>query len=240
MDEIDQISDQGTKLFQELMRFKPEGLTPNAWAVKAGVSRTIWADLKRHGNPSLRTLKKLLGAADSSLGEFEALRLNATPQLHDTVIDGVGDAGSSGWRPAPLVPVPLLATAMAGEWGKAGSGIELSLIKLLEVIGWVDRPASLTADRDAFAITVVGDSMWPRFRPGRRLLVSPAAPIAIGDDVVVRLASSAGSGVVSVLVKELAHRTASFVELRQFNPDVRFRVAAKEVSAIHKVVGEAI
>lgn len=240
MDEVDQISDQGTRLLQDLMRFRPEGLTANAWAVKAGVSRTIWVDLKRHGNPSLRTLEKLLGAADSSLGEFEALRLGATPQLHDTVIDGVGDAGSSGWRPAPLVPVPLLATAMAGEWGEAGSGIELGLIKLLEVIGWVDRPASLTTDRDAFAITVVGDSMWPRFRPGRRLLVSPAAPIAIGDDVVLRLANSGGGGVANVLVKELADRTASFVELRQFNPDVRFRVAAKEVSAIHKVVGEAI
>ena len=51
----------------------PEGLSPNAWAVKAGVSRTVWADMRRHGNPSRRTLELLLAAADSSLAEFEAL-----------------------------------------------------------------------------------------------------------------------------------------------------------------------
>jgi hypothetical protein len=32
-------------------------LTLNAWAVNAGVSRTVWANIRRHGNPSRRTLK---------------------------------------------------------------------------------------------------------------------------------------------------------------------------------------
>ena len=41
---------------------------------QGGVSRTVWADLKRHGNPSRRTMEKLLQAAGSSLAEFEALR----------------------------------------------------------------------------------------------------------------------------------------------------------------------
>ena len=54
----------GTRLFEELMRFKPAGLTANGWAVKAGISRAFWNDLKRHGNPSRRTLEKLLSAAD--------------------------------------------------------------------------------------------------------------------------------------------------------------------------------
>jgi hypothetical protein len=57
------MADDGAELFEELMRFKPDGLTPNAWAVQAGVGRTIWADLRRHGNPSRRTLSKLLEAA---------------------------------------------------------------------------------------------------------------------------------------------------------------------------------
>ena len=66
----------GTRLFEELMRFRPDGMTANSWVVKAGVSRNFWNDLKRHGNPSRRTLEKLLAAADSSLAEFEALRSN--------------------------------------------------------------------------------------------------------------------------------------------------------------------
>ena len=43
-----------------------------------------------------------------------------------------------------------------------------------------------------------------------------------------------------VMIKELVRRTPAFVELRQFNPDVAFRVETSAIAAIHKVVGEAI
>ena len=111
-----------------------------------------------------------------------------------------------------------------------------------EAAGQLTRPASLAGDGDAYALTIVGDSMWPRFRPGRRVIVSPKAPVAIGDDVVVRLREGVAGGrrrAVRILIKELVRRTAGFVELRQFNPDVSFRVEGSEVAAIHKVVGEA-
>ena len=48
---------------------------------------------------------------------------------------------------------------MAGEWGEAGSGIELLAIDPREVLERVARPESLAGDRDAYALTVVGDSM---------------------------------------------------------------------------------
>ena len=68
------MSDAGARLFEELMRFKPDGWSANAWAVRAGVTRTVWTDMRRHGYPSRRTLERLLAAAGSSLAEFEALR----------------------------------------------------------------------------------------------------------------------------------------------------------------------
>ena len=67
------------------------------------------------------------------------------------------------------------------------------------------------------------------------------APVAIGDDVVVQLRGvdeRNERGAVRILVKELLRRTAGFIELRQFDPDVRFRVEADEIAVIHKVVGE--
>ena len=115
MDEPGQISGRGALLFQELMRFKPEGVTANGWAVKAGVSRTIWADLRRHGNPSRRTLEKLLGAAGMTLAEFEALRVGRPSPLPPEA-DGLAEDGR-GWRGAPLPPVPLHASRRTGEWG---------------------------------------------------------------------------------------------------------------------------
>ena len=235
------MSDAGARLFDELMRFKPDELTANGWAVKAGVSRTIWSDLRRHGNPSRRTLEKLLGAAGSSLAEFEALRAGDAPSPVASSAAGVTDAGAAAWRAAPPSPIPLLDTALAGEWGESGSGIELTDLHLDRVQGQLARPASMAGDRDAYAVAMLGDAMWPRFRPGRQLLVSPAASVAVGDDVIMHLRGSAeAGGAVQVLIKELVRRTAAFVELRQFNPDLTFRVATTDIAALHKVVGEAI
>jgi phage repressor protein C with HTH and peptisase S24 domain len=53
-------------------------------------------------------------------------------------------------------------------------------------------------------LTIVGDSMWPRFRPGRRIAVSVKAAVAVGDDVLVKLKSAdSSSATVPVLIKEL-------------------------------------
>ena len=106
-----------------------------------------------------------------------------------------------------------------------------------ECIGSLPRPAGLAADPQAFAITVAGDSMWPRFRPGRHVVVSPRSPVSIGDDVLVRLK---GGPPHNVLLKELVRRTGDRLELRQFNPDIRFSVEADQIEAIQKVAGEII
>lgn len=223
---------KGVGLFDELMRFRPEGLTANGWAVKAGVSRTIWTDLKRHGNPSRRTLEKLLGAAEMSLAEFEALRLGTAARETD---GGLGLAeGYRGWRGAPLPHIPMFATELTGEWAEAGSGIDIHSIDRLRPVATIDRPKALAADGDAYAVTLAGEAMWPRFRAGRMLLVSPSAPVVIGDDVLVTL----GAG--RVLIKELAGRSARRIALRQFSPDKSFEVNPTDVVSVHKVVGEAL
>jgi len=236
------MTEAGTQLFEELMRFKPDGLTANAWVVKAGIGRTFWSDLRRHGNPSRRTLEKLLNSAGSSLAEFEALRVGDVPSASAPAVrpGQLAEVGGWGWRAAPLPPIPLLETRLLGEWGESGSGIELAELNLDGRHGEVARPTSLSGDRDAYALTVIGDAMWPRFRPGRHLLVSPAAAISIGDDVALRLATlSTEDNWAPLLVKELVRRTAAFVELRQFNPDTTFRVNGSDVQALHRVVGEA-
>ena len=76
--------------------------------------------------------------------------------------------------------------------------------------------------------------MWPRFRLGRRLLISPAATVAAGDDVLVRLATGLA------LVKELAALSDRSLTLRQFNPDRTFAVSCTDVLSVEKIVGEVI
>jgi len=224
------------QIYMDLMRFRPEGMTPNAWATRAGVSRTVWADMRRHGNPSRRTLEKLLTAAGSSLAEFEALRI-AAPALADANRgSGLRDI-RPGWGAPQLPALPLLATAMAGEWADA---IEIMDLSAEEIVERLPRPPSLANDPGAYAITIVGDSMWPRFRPGRRVAVSPKGPVAIGDDVLVKLKGGTGGSTTRVMLKELVRKTGSLVELRQFKPEIAFHVPAEEIAVIEKVVGELI
>lgn len=228
------MEEEGSQLLEELMRFKPEGMTANAWAVQAGVGRTIWADLKRHGNPSRRTLSKLLEAAGSTLAEFEALRIDKA----ETPIRGDDERlaeGNRAWRGARPAAIPLLAMRLTGYWGDTEKGIELYSIDRSRVIGTVDRPAALAEDSNTYAVTIMGKSMWPRFRAGRRVAVSPAARIQAGDDVLVLFADNG-----EALIGELISQATNAVRLRQFNPALEFEIPAAEVMAVHMVVGELI
>lgn len=234
-----------SEIYEDLMRFKPHDLTPNAWAVQAGVSRTVWADMRRHGNPSRRTLEKLLVVAGSSLAEFEALRVSGGEPGGDNARPAVGDRGAPAWTAARLPPLPLVGSGSAGEWGDPASRIDATELRPGEVVDRIQRPITLANDPAAYALTIVGNSMWPRFRAGRRIAVSPGAAAAIGDDVVVKLKSGssrsdARGGVTSALIKELVRTTASAVDLRQFNPDVIFSVPRAEILTIEKVVGELL
>jgi hypothetical protein len=234
-----------SQIYDDLMRFKPGGMTPNAWAMKAGVSRTVWADMRRHGNPSRRTLERLLTVAGSSLAEFEALRIGGGPAAAEAGERSVlEERRGARWGAAQLPNLPLISTVIGGEWGDPASRIERIRLHTGELVDRVPRPASLASDPSAYAITAVGDSMWPRFRPGRRLAVSPKAPVAIGDDVLVKLTGCDGDdvsdGIVSALIAELVRRSSSGVELRQFNPDMSFEVPAAEIAAIEKVLGELL
>ena len=233
-----------SQIYRDLIRFKPAGLTPNAWATKAGVSRTVWSDMRRHGNPSRRTLERLLTAVGSTLAEFEALRIGGSPAGKSAKHEALADRGGLPWRAPQLPPLPLIATVLGGEWSDALRGIELTELRTGDVVDRIPRPLSLANDETAYALTILGNSMWPRFRPGRRVAVSPKASVAIGDDVLLKLKKSRRESserwVEPALIKDLVRMSAKSVELRQFNPDVSFEVAADEILAIEKIVGELI
>jgi hypothetical protein len=234
-------ADRHSAIYDDLMRFKPENLTPNAWAVLAGVSRTVWSDMRRHGNPSRRTLEKLLHAVGSSLAEFEALRVGEPQGKGAAGISAALADRNSEWGAPQLPGLPLVATAIGEGWPEPGSKIELTEIRSGELLDRVPRPVSLASDATAYAITIVGDSMWPRFRPGRRVAVSAKAPVSVGDDVLVKLKPAqpgTTDSATSVLIKELVRKSGTGIELRQFNPDATFEVPASEIAAIERVLGE--
>lgn len=210
------------------MQFKPDGWSANAWAVEAGVSRTVWTDIRRHANPSRRTLEKLLAAAGSSLAEFEALRIGAlAPHQTGKASSALADR-SHGWRAAPLAPIPLYG---AKADVNRTQGLSLLRFDPLRSSGSVQRPASLAGEAAAFALPVVDDAMRPRFRIGRSIIIVPGRAVASGDDVLVVVDDGLAA------IAELVERRGDGMVVRQHRPGMPVELPAVDV---HLIVGEAL
>lgn len=228
------------RLVKDLVDSEESGIVRRV-AVKIGVAAST---INRHYN----------GTATTRLGRDTIAKLREHyPNFHGWLtsdnnriraeVSGFGDRPfEEKFGDSPLPAIPLVGSAIGMKSFDPERDIELTELDMSEVLDYIARPASLARDRDAYALTVIGDSMYPRFRPGRRVIVSPKAPVSIGDDVVVQLQGNGEDQlegrVTVVLIKELVKRNTSIVELRQFNPDVTFQVDARRVSAIHKVIGE--
>lgn len=229
----------------ELMRFLPDGMTPNGWAVAAGVNRTVWGDIRRHGHPSRRTLEKLLEVAGSSLAEFEALRVMPT-------VTPVGGATSAvagspialsdrrrGWLGAQSETLPLLR-ADATEVLLLGA-TRVPTFRLFRPRGGsIARPTSIREMTGAYAFALPVGNMWPRFRQGQQLVVTPKVAPALGDDVLVRIAESwAPAGDIG-FVAELVWKDANAARFRHFSPGVEYTLERSRIAEMERIAGVAM
>lgn len=99
---------------------------------------------------------------------------------------------------------------------------------------WIDRPGQLRGISEAFALRVVGSSMYPKYNNGDIVLVNPNKKPAAGNYVVVSLRGASGEiGYIKQLVKIDKEK----LTLKQFNPEKTLSFAASEITAICKVVG---
>ena len=242
--------------FDEVMarierKLDQHGMTEREASLKAVGKPDMIRDMKRRrGLPTserLARLAYLLGTTSDWLihGGMEGPILDRSRLNPDGTLKsedpGAGTRASDirgAWAaPEPHRPVPLIGTAFGGEWD---ADIEMSELRLSEVLDYVGRPAELQTDPDSYALEIVGESMAPRFEPGERAFVSPLSPVRIGDDVVVQLRASGpaqSDRVKLALIKRLTRRSPTFLELRQFNPDRTFQVPVEQVAAVHRVRG---
>lgn len=225
-------------LYDALMAVRPKALTPNAWAVRAGVNRNIFNDIRRNGNATHDTLQKLLDAIDVSFAEFDAgvAPKRASTPSERSVVSSPVQAFRGNDRPRD---VPVLGTPRCGDLTLGDQHIETIDVDLDEVVDYVRRPAALDGRNDVYAIYYTGFSMVPRFEPDEVGYVDPRRPPAIGDYVVIQLRGpdpEEGERVVSALVKRLVRRTATYIELEQFNPPATFRLPTARVARIHRIM----
>ncbi len=193
------------------------GLSPSGLARKAGLDPTSFNLSKRRtvdGRsrwPSTESLAKVFLATGAKLDDFTALVMGAR---------AMPEARQKGRN-----KIPLIGMAQAGAEGFFDDG------GYPAGAGWDEVELPSTADANAYALSITGDSMEPVYREGDSIIVSPAAPVRVGDRVVARTAEGA------VMAKLLSRRTASRIELTSLNaayPDLRF--AAQEILWMHRII----
>jgi phage repressor protein C with HTH and peptisase S24 domain len=186
------------------------GLSPSGLAKRSGLDPTTFNKSKRitpDGRerwPSTESVAKALAATNSSI---------------DTFVQLIGDGTRA------LQSVPLLGFAQAGSGGYFDDG------GLPSGKGWDEVALPSVSDEHAYALEISGDQMWPAYRDGDVIVVSPGTPIRRGDRVVVKTRGG------EIMVKELKRRTAKTLELQSLNPvHVDRTLAAADVEWIARIV----
>lgn len=232
-------------IYDRLMALKPEGWSNNKWAVEAKLSRNVFNDIRRHGNPTSDTLQKLLDAIDVSWAQFDAgtaprPRPSETGGLREAAVPFTAEQAFARSMPRD---VPILGTPSCGhiDLDVDGTVLEIETIDLdvQDTHDFARRPIGLMGRKDAYAIYYTGFSMVPKFEPNELGFVDPKTPPSIGDYVVVQLRApdeEEGERIVHALVKRLARRTATYVELEQFNPAMTFRLPMARVARMHRIM----
>jgi phage repressor protein C with HTH and peptisase S24 domain len=194
------------------------GLSPSGLARKAGLDPTSFNISKRTASggklrwPSSESLAKILSATGARLEDFTALVSGARAMPPEARLRGRSK-------------IPLIGLAQAGVEGFFDDG------GYPAGAGWDEVELPATTDANAYALSISGDSMEPVYRAGDRVIVSPAAPVRVGDRVVARTRDGA------VMAKELARRTAGRIELTSLNPAfAELRFAADEILWMHRII----
>jgi phage repressor protein C with HTH and peptisase S24 domain len=194
------------------------GLSPSGLARKAGLDPTSFNLSKRRtGNgksrwPSTESLAKVLQATGARLEDFTALVMGAR-----ALPEGRQQRGRS--------KIPLIGMAQASRTGLFDDG------GYPAGACWEQMDMPATGDANAYALGIEGDSAEPVYREGDIVLVSPAAPVRVGDRVAARGANG------TVMVRHLTQRTATRIELVSLNPAYpEQRFATEEISWMHRII----
>ena len=226
---------RGRALYDRLMTFKPSGMEEYEWAVRAGLNRGFFNDIKeKNTSPRATSLSKVMALVGKTVADLYQSEISSQPAVV-----------KQPFNPIDLPrDVPILGTTAGAALEIQGNGhidqIE-EIILESEPFAYARRPPAIDSNRKAYALYVTGESMEPRYRQGDLVYVDPRRAPQIGDDVIVQLVEDANpdadpAEVRHVLVKQLVRSTAAHVELCQYNPAITFKVPKSKVHAMHRVI----
>lgn len=230
-----------SRVIERLEVLKPQGKTARSVSIAIGANQGYVRDLidpEKTSIPSAARLQRLAEELETTT-DYLMGRVSSS-------IQPISEVRFADSLPTPASRenggIPLIGTGFCADLDVETDGgevihIEQALFEEGHAIRLIERPPALWAAVDAYAIYYQGSSMEPRYYQGEIGIVDPRRPPGPGDFVLVQLCDGQTDDVVTVIVKQLIRSTSSYIELRQFNPAVSFRIPRGKVKRLHRIVG---
>lgn len=233
---------------REMLRARVDGDgadTPQGLSLRAGLNRDAVRDILRGKSQqaSLPTLQALAKAMGGDISIFAAAPSREEAKTSALPVPNLAveppNPEFTGYTSAFPRNVPIFGTAHGADFNLEQDGVSIVIEQTEmtpgEIVGYARRPPRIADNRSIYAMQVAGSSMEPKFEIGEIIYVDPKRLPSIGDYVVVQLRDD-NDDVICAMVKRLARRNATTIELEQFNPQQRFSIKMSQVAEVHRVV----
>jgi len=180
--------------------------------------------------------QKTIGRAlDIDGGDVTTRVLEAIAAAFDLTVSQLVDA-TIHHNTSPISPscssLPLIDFIQAGDWRNSSSRNEMGIRESIPVYG------SAFSD-NAFALTVKGESMHPKYKEGDVIFVDPDVPLKPGDLVVAKLDQETAATFKKYKSRGFDDNNSEIIELSPINEDYpTLKINSKNPGhIIGKVVG---
>ena len=119
-------------------------------------------------------------------------------------------------------------------FGQAVGGVDGEFLMNGNVLYEVMAPPILSDISGAYAVSVSGDSMSPRYEDGEVCFVDPRRTVRRGDYVIAQIRLEEEGPLLTYVKKFVRHNTSELV-LEQFNPPKELRFDAQTVHSVHYI-----
>lgn len=223
--------DLHSRIRERLRQLGRAAQSDRAFSLAAGLPSEQMREIKRGVTPGGERLVKIAAALDWTVPE-----LMGAPKTAPPATPSVGRPPPGTPQHVLQPPPPFSMSEDVPVYGVAAGSSSGSFQLEDGAVDYVRRPPGIAHQRDAYALFVMNDSMYPRHRPGELIYVAPSRPPKIGDDVIVWLKPTAPGEPEQCFIKTLVRRTADGIHVEQFNPPQTVTYPRAEVLRVHKVM----
>lgn len=191
------------------------------------------AEIRRGQRISMEALAEAIGTTASTINKLEKGEMRLSDRYIGPIADFLKVAKAELFEELPHATASGMPPRLIPNFGLAAGAIRGNLTMTTEPVEWVPAPRSIATARDAYALTVTGSSMEPRYYAGDVIFVQPNRPPRPGDHIVIQETLNGG---VAVSIKRFDKMTESHLVTVQYNPLAEVKFSRAQIMAIHRVL----